>query len=1446
MSSVDTSRFRVQSNADTGAGGQSTTLGTNSIVAEYSNGTRMRLQFGFDDINAVKRQTELAVGEQSCFLAVASGAVKDMAGNNITAQGTPTAIAATNFTADVSAPQYTRFTSINLTSGSVFLEFDEPVDIQTVNMSRVALQDRTGTVSISLARSVAVTTTSDYEVNIALDVLDLNDVKERQSVCTTEDGIDCVLNLGSNFIRDMVGLGMLQERHQALNVELDTLPPVLLAWELNMTSEELILTFDEPVNASTLTTNTKYFYRSDAQDSRAPLLHLVGGSGFSVNPTTVSYPLTSTDADNIKLISAQTNASLEDLGLRLQSGAIRDMNGIANTAVDVGSGLIYRDTVPPRLVTFAVDMNASTLTFNFNEPVDALSVNPSAITLLGASNRDIYNVVLSGGRILSDSGRQIILELSFDDVQRIKSNEYLLDSINTSFIAVSEHFVNDTSGNAVQAILTEFAVQASAYQSDNVASGLVSFGLDMNSELLTLTFGEVMNMSTFDPTHIILQTSSAAAPSAQYQLQGSSFNASLDAVTVELKLLHADANALRELGVGDSASTTYITLSAGTIQDMSGVNVIPVINGINSKRIDPSLLPPDVTAPTVTSFDVDMDQNTITIRFSETVAANSFNVSLVTLQSSADGVSNQQTVALSDASVVTTTGDSDVIVVQLGSTDVERIQQASELLVSNGTGYLSVTSAVCTDTQGNALTAVPPSSALQIAVFSRDKTLPHVVAVDLAYVDNAAVLTLTFSEVVDTSSLSVTSLALQSDEIGSSSTGTYTLQSSVIVTNTNESVVMINISVSDTNAIKRIRGLAVDANSTFLTAGSGFVQDMAGLFSQGINESSGLAVRDFQADAVAPKLVSFSLNLTSETMAFHFDEVVAFESLNAASIVVQGAPCAADANNETHRLTSTEWTRREGNGDDIIQVLQLTTEDLNTLKGLSNIASRRNNTHVRIDDGLVKDSARVPNVLSAIPDCEAMGVGIYVADALRPTLTDWNINMNSGLVELFVSELVASDVNVTALRLHRQPSGGPYHVLSNECTVLQIIAGTPNTRISIQVADDDLAALKVLGIGYSADLAYLHASDTLANDMNGNSITESFLAGNTTSFVADSTAPRLKAFGLDLTAGTLTIRMVEPVLLHSLNVSKLTLLSGSQTLNTSMVTLSGANTVAETSLSRTLTIVLLRGDLNTLKGYPALAVSNATTHLSAGAGFVQDMAQNAAVGVSRTASLAASAYTADVKAPVLAEFRLDHQTERLQLEFDETIDIDSVNVTGFVLQDSMQASIAANGEAMYRYRLTGGTIIPETLTTFSIQLLKADLNTLKRLTGVATGNINTYLSFDDATVSDTSNNSVVGVSNGHAIMAASVTPETIRPNIVSFGVHMATTPDSSMSEGKRYTGPPLTLRLKFDETMDVSSLDLTKIVVQGRSTDGLQTKSHRLTGGTVRALQQGDEGYTNP
>merc|ERR1711907_891882 len=100
-----------------------------------------------------------------------------------------------------------------------------------------------------------------------------------------------------------------------------------------------------------------------------------------------------------------------------------------------------------------------------------------------------------------------------------------------------------------------------------------------------------------------------------------------------------------------------------------------------------------------------------------------------------------------------------------------------------------------------------------------------------------------------------------------------------------------------------------------------------------------------------------------------------------------------------------------------------------------------------------------------------------------------------------------------------------------------------------------------------------------------------------------------------------------------------------------------------------------------------------------------------------------------------------------------------------------QASALASGQ--YILRLSRhSTVTASSTTIITARLTENDLNHIKRMTGLATGTVNTYIRMDAASISDLSNNPVAEISDGDSIRASSLRVDSTDVQLVNFDVEM--------------------------------------------------------------------------
>jgi hypothetical protein len=242
-----------------------------------------------------------------------------------------------------------------------------------------------------------------------------------------------------------------------------------------------------------------------------------------------------------------------------------------------------KDTTLCSLTSFAVDLDEFTLTLNFDETVDASTFEPTAITLQ-AAQRSTSTYTLTGGDSLSEDGLQIVLNITVDDMNKIKENEGLLIGDSTSWITMTEAMIKDMSANLLVPIQNgdSISLKASEFSNDSKRPRLTSFDIDMTKEELTFVFPEIIDVANVDFGALALCTTSAGA--VCHTLEEGEVKTAADSTTIVLGLTLKDLNILKQKKIGRSKVSTWLAMTEGAFVDQTSHKIMPLKSGINSKR----------------------------------------------------------------------------------------------------------------------------------------------------------------------------------------------------------------------------------------------------------------------------------------------------------------------------------------------------------------------------------------------------------------------------------------------------------------------------------------------------------------------------------------------------------------------------------------------------------------------------------------------------------------------------------------------------------------------------------------------------------------------------------------------------------------------------------------------------------------------------------------------
>ena len=271
---------------------------------------------------------------------------------------------------------------------------------------------------------------------------------------------------------------------------------------------------------------------------------------------------------------------------------------------------------------------------SFNDLVNTTSLDPTKITFqqskLDLLQLDLTNSYsLTGGSTNSSPGFIIFIFLIFLDINELKLRPRLANNNNDTFISITAATIDDENARNIFAIPPIEAIAASYVRPDITPPRLDAFTFNLNTELVILTFSEVINLDTLDITQFSIIPFPFANTSSQISLTGTSVFGNLYTRIFNLDLSMTDVNNIKlTTTLATSSINTYCIISSSFISDVSGISVSPITF---ENPINVSIYIPDKTSPNLLSFIFDMDEGTIYLSFDEIINASTFDFSSINI-----------------------------------------------------------------------------------------------------------------------------------------------------------------------------------------------------------------------------------------------------------------------------------------------------------------------------------------------------------------------------------------------------------------------------------------------------------------------------------------------------------------------------------------------------------------------------------------------------------------------------------------------------------------------------------------------------------------------------------------------------------------------------------------------------------------------------------------------
>ena len=253
------------------------------------------------DSTALKASGTLASEVTNTFIFLANGTLLNTFGEpNI-----ERSIAATEVTVDMAALELSSY-KLDLDSGILFLSFNDVVRNNSFDPRGIVIQGQPYSMDGERYRltSESYTLSPDgFQLDIQLGKNDLDFIKSLPTVATSREGT--YLTLSASTIEDVFQNDILAITNgkavQAMNYTDDVTPPTLLNYTLDIETGEVILTFSEAVNVSTLIVSEIVIQDSQNDSDVSQSLKLSGSSPFqSVSLSEIKVSITEDDLNQLK------------------------------------------------------------------------------------------------------------------------------------------------------------------------------------------------------------------------------------------------------------------------------------------------------------------------------------------------------------------------------------------------------------------------------------------------------------------------------------------------------------------------------------------------------------------------------------------------------------------------------------------------------------------------------------------------------------------------------------------------------------------------------------------------------------------------------------------------------------------------------------------------------------------------------------------------------------------------------------------------------------------------------------------------------------------------------------------------------------------------------------------------------------------------------------------
>uniref|UniRef100_A0A1X7SG78 Uncharacterized protein n=1 Tax=Amphimedon queenslandica TaxID=400682 RepID=A0A1X7SG78_AMPQE len=371
-------------------------------------------------------------------------------------------------------------------------------------------------------------------------------------------------------------------------------------------------------------------------------------------------------------------------------------NDVAPRETDVNAlqvRTLYVDSIAPTLLEFSeFNINDGYIILSFSEPMDTDTVAPRNITLHSSSTGG-ESYTLTGYR--NSTARNALktsiqVYLTDSDVREIRLISTLALGASSTYISLLSGAFEDIAGNPVNATTTRFLVDT--FPPDTTPPVLTSFTINMNEGTLTLTFDEVVSISSVDPLFITFHNNeNETLVTSSYQLTGGDpSNENNDVITLTFSAI--DFDKLKSLdSLATSINDTFISITSDFVTDLSSVQVAAV------DRQKASNYTPDSINPFLVSYTLNLTSGSLVMEFSEYVNTSTFMPQQVTILNEPVFISPTRVHRTLTGGTQVPSEDLRIIELMLNDNDLNFIKEDLTFATSINNTYITLTASTVLD-----------------------------------------------------------------------------------------------------------------------------------------------------------------------------------------------------------------------------------------------------------------------------------------------------------------------------------------------------------------------------------------------------------------------------------------------------------------------------------------------------------------------------------------------------------------------------------------------------------------------------------------------------------------------------------------------------------------------------------------------------------------------------